>query len=140
PASASNATPAPPAALHSLVHRDTSDGPARRFSSHFSGREFFLADHCINGHQVLPGVVPLEMARAAVVAAAGRQAGGGLRLHDIIWAHPVVVDESSGEIHISLVPQAHRDERAGEAEWMQYEIYTESEAGGRLVHSEGTVS
>src|SRR5262249_18967322 len=36
--------------------------------------------------------------------------------------------------------QAHRDERAGEAEWMQYEIYTESEAGGRLVHSEGTVS
>src|SRR5262249_14597871 len=127
--SAANPTPAPPATIHSLVHRNTSDGTAQRFSSRFSGREFFLADHCINDHQVLPGVVQLEMARAAVVAAAGRRAGGGLRLRDIIWAHPVVVDEASGEIHISLVSQAHRDDRAGEAQWMHYEIYTEPKGG-----------
>src|SRR5262249_19624370 len=152
PASAGNATPAPPAVIHPLVHRNTSDGTAQRFSSRFSGREFFIADHCINGHQVLPGVVQLEMACAAAVAAAGQQSRQGLRLRDIIWAHPVVVDESSAEIHISLVPQAHRDDRAGAAKGMHYEISPEPESGEgsygpgptqshqRLVHSEGAVS
>ena len=98
--SAGHAAPVPPATIHSLLHRNTSNFTAQRFSSHFSGREFFLADHWIAGRQLLPGVVQLEMARAAVVAAAGRRAEDGLRLHDIIWAQPLVVDESTGEIQI----------------------------------------
>jgi len=85
-------------------------------------------------------VVQLEMARAAVVAASRLRAGDGLRLRDIIWAHPVVVDESAREIHICLMPPAHRDEQTEEAQRMRYEIYTEPETGERLVHGQGTVS
>ena len=135
-----HAAPVPPVTIHSLLHRNTSNFTAQRFSSHFSGREFFLADHWIAGRQLLPGVVQLEMARAAVVAAAGRRAEDGLRLHDIIWAQPLVVDESTEEIQIRLVPQAHPDDRAAQADRILYEIYTESSAGERLVHSQGSVS
>ncbi len=52
--------------LHPLLHCNTSDLSEQRFSSTFTGREFFLSDHVINGRRVFPGVAYLEMARAAV--------------------------------------------------------------------------
>ena len=39
----------------------------QRFSSVFTGEEFFLADHVVKGQRVLPEVAYLELARAAVV-------------------------------------------------------------------------
>jgi polyketide synthase PksN len=39
--------------LHSLVHRNTSTFSEQRFTSSFSGQEFFLADHLIDGQHVL---------------------------------------------------------------------------------------
>ncbi|MEJ2418575.1 MAG: SDR family NAD(P)-dependent oxidoreductase, partial [Exilibacterium sp.] len=54
------------ARLHPLLHRNTSLLSRQRFSSLFTGEEFFLRDHRIGGEKVLPGVVYLEMARAAV--------------------------------------------------------------------------
>ncbi|MCP3942315.1 MAG: type I polyketide synthase, partial [Desulfobacteraceae bacterium] len=57
--------------LHPLLHRNTSDLSEQRFSSAFTGNEFFLADHVVKGKKVLPGVAYLEMARAAVERAAG---------------------------------------------------------------------
>ena len=65
-----------PATLHPLLHQNTSDLMEQRFSSTFTGKEFFLADHVVKGRQFLPGVAYLEMARAAIVAAAGIPAGG----------------------------------------------------------------
>ena len=46
----------PPATLHPLLHRNTSDLAEQRFSSTFSGREFFLADHVVRGQKILPAV------------------------------------------------------------------------------------
>jgi hypothetical protein len=57
--------------LHPLLHRNTSDFNEQRYSSRFTGEEFFLRDHQVrsDGHsaqKVLPGVAYLEMARAAI--------------------------------------------------------------------------
>ncbi|WP_210421898.1 polyketide synthase dehydratase domain-containing protein, partial [Bradyrhizobium nitroreducens] len=57
--------------LHPLVHRNTSDLSEQRFSSMFSGKEYFLSDHQVRGQLVLPGVVHLELAREAVQRASG---------------------------------------------------------------------
>src|SRR5260370_28694640 len=59
------------AILHPLLHRNTSDLSEQRYSSIFTGEEFFLVDHQVkvDGHasqRVLPGVAYLEMARAAI--------------------------------------------------------------------------
>ena len=55
--------------LHPLVHCNTSDLMQHSYGIRFSGREFFLQDHRINGRMVLPGAVFLEMIRAAIFLA-----------------------------------------------------------------------
>ena len=57
------------AQLHPLLHRNTSTLSEQRFTSTFTGEEFFLMDHQVQGQKVLPGVAYLEMARAALTAA-----------------------------------------------------------------------
>src|SRR5262249_44795170 len=52
--------------LHPLLHTNTSDLSEQRYSSTFTGEEFFLADHQVAGQKVLPAVAYLEMARAAI--------------------------------------------------------------------------
>jgi acyl transferase domain-containing protein len=59
------------AALHPLLHTNTSDFSAQSYTSVFRGEESFLADHRIHtsggtAQSVLPGVAYLEMARAAL--------------------------------------------------------------------------
>lgn len=49
------------ASLHPLLHRNTSDFSEQRFSSTFTGQEFFLKDHVVNGRKVLSGAACLEM-------------------------------------------------------------------------------
>ena len=41
--------------IHPLVHRNTSNLADLRFSSTFTGQEFFLDDHRVRGQRVLPG-------------------------------------------------------------------------------------
>ena len=60
-----------PAHIHPLLQQNTSDLSEQRYSSIFTGREFFLADHRVKGQSVLPGVAYLEMARAALAQAVG---------------------------------------------------------------------
>ena len=55
------------AQLHPLLHRNTSDFSGQRFSSTFSGDEFFLRDHVVAGRRMLPGVACLEMAREGLI-------------------------------------------------------------------------
>jgi len=91
--------------LHPLLHRNTSDLSEQRFSAEFSGEEFFLADHVVQGRRILPGVAYLEMARAALVQAGGAEAGSGIRLRNVVWARPVIVGETPFEVHIGLYPE-----------------------------------
>src|SRR5205085_12510113 len=59
------------AALHPLLHHNTSDLSEQRYSSVFTGDEFFLVEHHLRSdhgtaQKALPGVACLEMARAAI--------------------------------------------------------------------------
>ncbi|MFJ2867945.1 SDR family NAD(P)-dependent oxidoreductase [Kitasatospora sp. NPDC087314] len=90
------------ATLHPLVHRNTSDLAQQRYTSTFTGSEPFLASHQVRGHRVLPAVAYLEMARAAVEFAAAGE--GVIRLSDVAWMRPVVVDEPV-DVELALTPR-----------------------------------
>ncbi|HXH10353.1 MAG TPA: SDR family NAD(P)-dependent oxidoreductase [Alphaproteobacteria bacterium] len=125
-------------ALHPMLHRNTSTLAAQRFSSTFTGREFFLADHVVQGRRVLPGVAYLEMARAAAAFAMQsrdeKQEASGLRLKNVVWMKPMVVGEGDGqsvEVHVKLFPED--DGR------LDYEIYSQPQLGVPVIHSQGCI-
>ncbi|ABQ27260.1 SDR family NAD(P)-dependent oxidoreductase [Geotalea uraniireducens] len=118
-------------ALHPLLHQNTSDLTEQRFSSTFTGQEFFLSDHVVRGERVFPGVAYLEMARAAVDRAAGglKQALTGISLKHVVWARPIIVNDRPVQVHIGLFPEDNGE--------IGYEVYSESPEAGTVVHSQG---
>ncbi|MBW8848035.1 MAG: SDR family NAD(P)-dependent oxidoreductase [Burkholderiales bacterium] len=131
PAAASVQGAAPDAALHALLHANTSDLQGLRFSTWLSGREFFLDDHRVNGSRVLPAVAYLEMAREAVTRSMPTgDEGSAIELRHLAWAQPVVVASEPRAVHIALRLRA-----GGET---AFEIFTDSaESGGKTVHCVG---
>ncbi|MEE7625164.1 amino acid adenylation domain-containing protein [Methylobacter sp. Wu8] len=120
-----------PAQLHPLLHQNTSDLSEQRFSSVFSGNEFFLADHVVMGEKVLPGVAYLEMARAAIKQVSAEADGNpvNIRLKNVVWARPFVLGNQPTPLHIGLYPEQHNQ--------IAYRIY--SKTGDSVVlHSQGT--
>ncbi len=88
--------------LHPLVHANTSDLSEQRFTSSFTGEEFFLRDHVVQGELVLPGAAQLELARAAAARAAGVDGAGALCLENVVFARPVTVGGEGLALHIAL--------------------------------------
>ena len=120
--------------LHPLLHRNSSGLHGQRYSCHFTGREFFLADHRVAGACVLPAVAHLEMARAAVADAIGPAPPGSrreIRLIDSVWLRPLSVPGRGVDVHITL--------RALENGGVHYEIHSDGDAE-RVVHSKGTAA
>src|SRR5438270_236629 len=121
------------AVLHPLLHSNTSNLGEQRYSSTFTGEEFFLADHQVKGeggasHKMLPGVAYLEMARAAIEQALPEwPAAMLLELHNTVWAQPVVVTQDK-QISIAIV--------AKENDQLDYEIYSEDQ-GEETIHCQG---
>ncbi|MGD0098084.1 MAG: SDR family NAD(P)-dependent oxidoreductase [Terracidiphilus sp.] len=119
--------------LHALLHRNTSDFSEQRFSSTFTGQEFFFSDHIVKGQRVLPGAAYLEMVRAGVEQAAvpKKKLNGtfGLRLIDVIWVQPVLASGEPVEIHLGLHPAKNGE--------IEYAIYSTRDAEERIVHSQG---
>ncbi|WP_240351255.1 SDR family NAD(P)-dependent oxidoreductase [Streptomyces olivoreticuli] len=125
-----------PAALHPLLHRNTSGLAGQRYTSTFTGDEPFLAAHRVGGARVLPAVAYLEMARAAVADATGAPAGGSpaIRLREVVWLRPLVAGDAPVDVHIGLTPRA--GEAAGE---LAFEVTTTADdAATALVHGRGT--
>ncbi len=131
--------------LHPLLHGNTSDLSEQRYSSVFTGEEFFLADHQVaaNGQgsrKVLPGVAYLEMARAALEQAwSGRPEATVLELHNTVWAQPIVFAENKlsenklsekKQVNIALLANDKNDDE------IEYEIYSQ-EAERESVHCQG---
>ena len=123
-------SPAVTAYIHPLLHRNTSDFSEQRFSSTFTGGEFFIKDHTVKGQRILPGTVALEMARAAVISTFGamefqpfQENRAGVRLTDVVWNQPIIFGEQPVRIHIGLYPQG-----SGVA----YQIYTSPSESGAM--------
>lgn len=94
------------ARLHPLLHNNVSVLGRQRFRSTFDGREFFLADHVVDGRSILPGVAYLEMARAAarLALADGTDAGAvsTVSLHDVVWQRPLEVTGAAVSVELEL--------------------------------------
>jgi polyketide synthase PksM len=121
------------AVLHPLVQRNTSDLSEQRYSSTFTGDEFFLADHQVRvrgqaREKVLPGVAYLEMARAAIEQAVPvRPEGTVLELRNIFWLRPLIVTDDK-QVSISVL--------ANDSDDLEYEIFT-IEAEHKTLHCQG---
>ncbi|MET0333448.1 MAG: beta-ketoacyl synthase N-terminal-like domain-containing protein, partial [Rhizobacter sp.] len=113
------------AQLHPLVHANTSDLQEQRYSSRFSGEEFFLREHVVQGRKVLPGVAQLEMAREAVARATGSTT---VRLEGITWVQPVVVGDTPLTVHVAIEAQGN--------DRIAFELYS-GDAENTTVYSQG---
>ncbi|MFK3789065.1 amino acid adenylation domain-containing protein [Pseudomonas piscis] len=83
--------------LHPLLQRNVSDLAQQKFTSTFTGNEFFLRDHRVRKQRVLPAVAYLEMAREAISQSLGEQGAAPLALCNLVWAQPLALDEQDGE-------------------------------------------
>ncbi|EGD45657.1 Mycocerosate synthase., 6-deoxyerythronolide-B synthase [Ruminiclostridium papyrosolvens DSM 2782] len=118
-------------AIHPLLHQNTSTLAEQRFTSVFTGQELFLADHKINGQNILPGVAYLEMARVAIEKAVGASDEALIRLEDVVWVRPITVEGQPIQVHIALYPE--------ETGRIAYEIYSQPDQNNTkpIVHSQG---
>ncbi|HET8798526.1 MAG TPA: beta-ketoacyl synthase N-terminal-like domain-containing protein, partial [Thermoanaerobaculia bacterium] len=88
------------AALHPLLHRNTSNLSEQRYTSSFTGEEPFVLER--GGRKVLMEAVCLEMARAAVEQSLpGSADDATLELRDMDWLEPALV-VANRPIHVSL--------------------------------------
>lgn len=75
--------------LHPLLHQNTSDLDGQRFRCRFHGREFFLADHRVQGASLMPGVAYLEMVRVALAHSLPDECKEAvLEIRDTVWLQP----------------------------------------------------
>ncbi|CDK98842.1 conserved protein of unknown function containing polyketide synthase/Fatty acid synthase domain [Magnetospirillum gryphiswaldense MSR-1 v2] len=85
---------------HPLLHRNLSGFGGVHFRTTLKGPEFFWADHHVGGVQVLPGVVALEMARAAA-----QLSGDGLAplaVDDVVWTRPIRAGDGPTQVDVRL--------------------------------------
>jgi amino acid adenylation domain-containing protein len=87
----------------------------------FDGSEFFLRDHLIDDVPVVPGVVYLEMARAALAVRLGATAVG---LRRVVWPAPLAVT-APVDLRVRI--------KAGEGAELAFEIVS----GAGTVHCQG---
>ena len=124
--------------IHPLLHLNTSDFTEQRYSSTFTGKEIFFSDNSESGRKVIPPVFNLEMSRAAVELATKTLHNGVdnegypvIKLHDIVWDSPIIVDEEEIKVHIGL--------STGTDGEISYEIYSKHEGSSTepIVHFYG---
>ncbi|MCG6895404.1 MAG: SDR family NAD(P)-dependent oxidoreductase, partial [Desulfobacteraceae bacterium] len=115
------------ARLHPLLERNTSTLSQQRFTTLLTGDEFYLKDHVVAGNKTLPGVVYLEMARAA--AALSGAADGG-RLSRVVWVRPLVLAHGPEPVHIRLEPG-----KSG----IDFVVFSTNPSGAEQIHATGKI-
>ncbi|MBU6398828.1 MAG: SDR family NAD(P)-dependent oxidoreductase, partial [Verrucomicrobia bacterium] len=115
----------PPA--HPLLDRENLAGDRREFRKSFSAQDKLLADHVVGGVPTLPGVVAIEMARAAAERIAGMRPVVVIR--DLVWLAPVQPIDNSVALALVMTP------RVGGAE---FEIRFDA-PDHPVVHAQGRV-
>lgn len=118
--------------LHPILHQNTSNLAEQKFTSVFTGDEYFLTDHIVRGKKILPGVAYLEMARAAGVHSADLQ---NPSITDIVWATPVEVGAVNKEVSIKLEPGSEKVL----SEKVLYEVYS-MDGNDRVLHCKGALT
>src|SRR5690606_28930147 len=121
-ASAAEPLQSPTNAEGELLPREFARPGSGEFPARWTGSEFFLADHVVNGWPTLPGVAYLEMA-----CRAARWSGWtdcGLRFTRVAWIRALVV-----EAETDVLLRFEKD-----AAGARFVVFT---AGESSVHAEG---
>ncbi|HET9526186.1 MAG TPA: SDR family NAD(P)-dependent oxidoreductase, partial [Pyrinomonadaceae bacterium] len=111
--------------LHPLVDSNESTLSEERFRKLLNGSEFFLRDHRVGDHLVLPGVAIVEMARAAGQMAAERRV---TKIKNIVFSSPVSIAAEPKAFFVGLQP----DDAA-----VDFQVYSLDENGQRDTHTQG---
>ncbi len=91
--------------LHTLIDDNISTQNTIRFRKQFSGYEFYLDEHQINDESVLPGVVCIEMARAAMeLSSIARPVAA---IDNIMWQKTMKKIDLINPVHVILIPGDH---------------------------------
>jgi acyl transferase domain-containing protein/acyl carrier protein len=85
--------------LHPLLDSNVSTLTEQKFIKRLHREEIFCKEHVIHGLMILPGVVHLEIARAAAELSLGRPIQA---MKNVFWGRPVVLAEESKDIVIAL--------------------------------------
>jgi acyl transferase domain-containing protein/NAD(P)-dependent dehydrogenase (short-subunit alcohol dehydrogenase family)/acyl carrier protein len=109
-------------ALHPLIDENRSTLIEQKYRKAFSGNEFYLNDHMVSGHHVMPAAVYIEMARAA--SAMANPQGILTEITNIDFSDAYIHEEDSAEIDIRLAPDQglvrFSIENSGSAETKSY--------------------
>ncbi|WP_408606174.1 polyketide synthase dehydratase domain-containing protein [Cellulosilyticum ruminicola] len=120
--------------LHPLVQTNTSNLIENKYSSVFTGEEFFLAEHIINHQKLLPGSAYIEMVHAAVEMSIQDilEDEYQITIEDMLWITPFICT-GKDKICISLNPISDNE--------IKFEIGEETKVinGGRRVYCKGSV-
>ncbi|SDD51938.1 polyketide synthase PksN [Paenibacillus sp. CF095] len=116
--------------LHPMLHRNTSNFEGQKFSSTWTGNEFFLNNYAILGEKLLPEAAYLEMIRAAIQESVPRVEEHTIIMKNLAWLSPFTANQFARELHIDIYP-VEKDE-------IGYEVYsvglTDQE---EIVHGQG---
>ncbi|MBU3187800.1 type I polyketide synthase [Clostridium estertheticum] len=113
--------------LHPLIGENISKMDEQIFATIFTGNEFYIKDHVVNGLNTFPGVAYIEMARAAAELSTDDKI---YSLKNIVWKSPITIKKSSCEINISL----HRNKDV-----INYEVWTNANNLQKIVHGQGII-
>lgn len=120
-------------ALHPLLHQNISNLSGQRYCSNFTGKEYFLANHIINGRRVLSGAACLEMIRAAVDQSTQGlvEASTWIQLRNVIWARPIVVEDTPVKVYVEVFAEDNGN--------INYKVYSKSKKNENesVLHCQG---
>ena len=113
--------------LHPLLDQAITSNGGHSYSKLLTGQEFYLRDHKIKDHRVLPAVTYLEMARAA--AAISRPHQNVAAIKNIVWSEPIWLEQEPIAVTIKFNPDNDR---------ATYQVQTTTPQGIH-VHCQGKV-
>ena len=108
-------------------------GSQPQFTATFSGSEFFLKDHCVEGRPVLPGVAYLEVVRKAWAGLTDALGSSASAVHftSVAWLRPIQVADAPVAVHVRLT----LDETSSYA----FEVYSQASTGESVLHAQGDI-
>ncbi len=109
--------------LHPLIDRNTSDFMEQKYTTNLVGEAYYLADHIIQDNKVLPGVIHIEMGRAAGQMTINQNIHA---IKNVVWSRPIIVDDMRD---VNVVLKLQDDE-------ITYSIQT-YEQDEKIIHSQG---
>lgn len=113
--------------IHPMVGKNVSTLREQKFVTNYTGTEFFITDHRINGNAVLPGAAYIEMARVVLELSLEMEISC---ISNVSWLRPIVFRGQSIAVYTRLKVKNGI---------CYFEIYSKDTKGGKQINCEGEV-